>query len=195
MARPREFDRTEALQKATKVFWDKGYAATSTDHLLKEMNIGRQSLYNAFGDKRKLYLEALESYQDTTVAGHVRRLTDAESPLEGIRQLLAGIAPEDDELRSLGCLGVGSVSEFGPADPELARLRDRTNRILGEEVSTRIRAAQALGEIDESVDVADATGFVLLTMTGLQVSARAGADVASMRRQADFAVDRLAARS
>ncbi|MFD4644464.1 TetR/AcrR family transcriptional regulator [Lentzea sp. NPDC058436] len=193
MARPREFDRGEALQKATKVFWDKGYAATSTDHLLKEMGIGRQSLYNAFGDKRKLYLEVLASYQDSTVAGHVRRLTGEESPLEGIRQLLAGIAADDDEVRALGCLGVGSVSEFGAADPELARMRDRTNRILTEEVATRVRAGQALGEIDGSLDVDSATGFVLLTMTGLQVAARGGADVASMRHLADFAVERLTA--
>ncbi|MGW6443215.1 TetR/AcrR family transcriptional regulator [Lentzea sp. NPDC055074] len=195
MARPREFDRDEALRKATRVFWDKGYAATSTDHLLKEMGIGRQSLYNAFGDKRKLYLEVLASYQDTTVAGHVRRLTGEESPIEGIRQLLAGVAAEDDEVRALGCLGVGSVSEFGSTDPELARMRDRTNRILTEEVSTRVRAGQAAGEIDESVDVASATGFVLLTMTGLQLSARAGADVASIRQLADFTVDRIAARA
>jgi TetR/AcrR family transcriptional repressor of nem operon len=59
MARPREFDREEALERATGVFWAKGYASTSTDDLLTAMGIGRQSLYNAFQDKRALYLEAL----------------------------------------------------------------------------------------------------------------------------------------
>jgi TetR/AcrR family transcriptional repressor of nem operon len=57
MVRPREFDRDEALDRATRAFWAKGYASTSTEDLLAAMNIGRQSLYNAFGDKRKLYLE------------------------------------------------------------------------------------------------------------------------------------------
>ena len=64
MARPREFDREEALERATGVFWAKGYASTSTDDLLT-------SLYNAFQDKRALYLEALERYQRTTTAGHL----------------------------------------------------------------------------------------------------------------------------
>jgi TetR/AcrR family transcriptional regulator, transcriptional repressor for nem operon len=48
MARPREFDREEALERVTGVFWAKGYASTSTDELLAAMGIGR------FGHKRGL---------------------------------------------------------------------------------------------------------------------------------------------
>jgi len=90
MARPREFDREEALERATGVFWAKGFAATSTDDLLTAMGIGRQSLYNAFQD-RALYLEALERYQRTTTAGHLRRLDGAASPVAGIKALLLGL--------------------------------------------------------------------------------------------------------
>ncbi|MEA2965178.1 MAG: TetR/AcrR family transcriptional regulator, transcriptional repressor for nem operon, partial [Alphaproteobacteria bacterium] len=59
MARPREFDRDEALERAMSVFWSKGFAATSTSDLVEAMQIGRQSMYDSFGDKRALYLEAL----------------------------------------------------------------------------------------------------------------------------------------
>ena len=88
MVRPREFDRDEALDHATRVFWAKGYASTSTEDLLTAMNIGRQSLYNAFGDKRKLYLEALERYQRESNASHLERLNSSASPLGGIEALL-----------------------------------------------------------------------------------------------------------
>ena len=76
MVRPREFDREIALEQARLVFWAKGYAATSTDDLVKAMGIGRQSLYNAFGDKWKLYMEALADYQQGSTSSHdsVRRL-------------------------------------------------------------------------------------------------------------------------
>src|SRR5216683_2144590 len=88
MARPREFDRDEALDRATRAFWAKGYASTSTEDLLAAMNIGRQSLYNAFGDKRRLYLEALERYQRESNASNLKRLNSSASPLGGIEALL-----------------------------------------------------------------------------------------------------------
>ena len=102
MVRPREFDRDEVLDRAMRVFWEKGYAATSTDDLLAAMNIGRQSLYNAFGDKRRLYLEALERYQANSTSGHLGRLNGAASPLAGIEALLLGLIHDDDADRSLG---------------------------------------------------------------------------------------------
>jgi TetR/AcrR family transcriptional repressor of nem operon len=95
----REFDRELALEYATRVFWAKGFAATSTDDLIEAMGIGRQGLYNAFGDKRALYLEALRSYQRATTAGHLRRLNEPTSPVAGIRSLLLGLIADDDELR------------------------------------------------------------------------------------------------
>src|SRR5580698_5260853 len=116
MVRPREFDREEALDRATRAFWAKGYASTSTEDLLTAMNIGRQSLYNAFGDKRKLYLEALERYQRESNAGHLERLKNSASPLGGIEALLLGLIADDDDIRALGCMGVNAVSEFGSAD-------------------------------------------------------------------------------
>src|ERR1700720_1538385 len=119
MARPREFDREEALERATGVFWAKGFASTSTDDLLTAMGIGRQSLYNAFQDKRALYLEALERYQRTTTAGHLQRLNGAASPIAGVKALLLGLISDTDDNRALGCMGVGAICEFGSTDPEI----------------------------------------------------------------------------
>ena len=55
------------------------------------MGIGRQSFYNTFGDKRQLYLEALETYQRNAISSHVGRLTSPTSPLGGLRDLLDGM--------------------------------------------------------------------------------------------------------
>ena len=63
-----------------QVFWAKGFAATSTEDLVAAMRIGRQSLHNAFGDKRRLYLEALEAYQRTTPEAVGRLLTEFLNP-------------------------------------------------------------------------------------------------------------------
>jgi TetR/AcrR family transcriptional regulator, transcriptional repressor for nem operon len=191
MARPREFDREAALQKAIDVFWTKGFAATSTDDLKDAMGIGRQSLYNTFGDKRQVYVEALRSYQRTVTSEHVRRLAAPASPIDGIEALLVGLVSDDDARRALGCMGVGSVSEFGATDPELVAMREKVGPVLHEKIIVRVREGQATGEIDPSLDADEAAAFVQMTMTGLQTAARAGGGVEELRRMARFSVDRL----
>ncbi|CDY77124.1 Transcriptional regulator, TetR family [Caballeronia glathei] len=194
MVRPREFDRDEALDRATRVFWAKGYASTSTEDLLAAMNIGRQSLYNAFGDKKKLYLEALERYQQTSNAGHLERLNSSESPLGGIEALLLGLVSDNDDARALGCMGVGAVGEFGTADPDLVMLRSKAGRALSRRLVERLREGQARGEVDPAIDAREAAAFLQMTMQGIQLGARAGGDARNLRALARFAIRRLGAR-
>lgn len=190
MARPREFDRDAALEAALRVFWAKGFAATSTDDLRAAMGIGRQSLYGAFGDKRTLYLEALDAYQRRTTSGHLRRLSEGD-PLEGIENLLSGLVAEVDQERVLGCMGVGSVGEFGVTDPELNARRKVSSERLYRGIAQRIGEGQEQGKIDGSLNPAEAASFVLMTMTGLQLAARGGASSAELKAMARFATRRL----
>ncbi|MEW6644719.1 MAG: TetR/AcrR family transcriptional regulator [Pseudomonadota bacterium] len=191
MVRPREFDRDEALQRAMGVFWAKGFAATSTDDLLIAMGIGRQSLYNAFQDKRSLYLEALEAYQHASVAGHLKRLNAPASPIAGLKALLVGLVSDDDEMRGRGCMGVGAACEFGATDPEIAALRAKAGAPLQRRLVERLREGQAAGEIDRTLEPTAAATFIQITMQGLQLAARTGASAASLRTQARFTIDRL----
>ena len=126
MARPREFDRDEALERATGVFWAKGFASTSTDDLLTAMGIGRQSLYNAFQDKRALYLEALERYQRTTTAGHLQRLNGAASPIAGVKALLLGSSATPTILVRLAAWGSAPSANSARQIPTLRRFAPKS---------------------------------------------------------------------
>jgi AcrR family transcriptional regulator len=181
MVRPKEFDRDAAVERAMSVFWSKGYAATSTDDLLQAMQIGRQSMYDTFGDKRRLYVEALKRYQQESVAGHIKRLRSVASPLAGIEALVVGVISSDRTTREKGCMGVGAICEFGTADPELADLRVKSGNMLHKALSERLRDAQAVGEIAETVDIERAARFVETTMFGLQVAAKAGESARALR--------------
>ena len=176
------------------VFWAKGYAGTSTDDLLEAMSIGRQSMYAAFGDKRTLYVEALQRYQQDSVMGHLERLRSAPSPIAGIENLLLGLIAVDYDTRLLGCMGVGSIGEFGTTDAALTALRARSGAVLFKALVKQLHAAQNAGEIDPSLDAERAAKFVQTTMQGIQVAARAGASVEALRDLALFAVERLKAR-
>ena len=191
MARPREFDRDAALDAALRVFWAKGFAATSTDDLREAMGIGRQSLYGAFGDKRTLYLEALDTYQRRTNSGHLKRLAAPASAVQGIEDLLVGLVVDDDGERALGCMGVGSVGEFGISDEELNARRAKSSASLDKHIADRIREGQHAGEIDPDFDAREASAFIQMTMTGLQLAARSGASASDLKAMARFAARRL----
>ena len=62
MPRTKDFDEHEVLDRAVELFWDRGYEATSVADLEKHLGVGRQSLYNTFGDKRELFLRSLSRY-------------------------------------------------------------------------------------------------------------------------------------
>jgi TetR/AcrR family transcriptional repressor of nem operon len=194
MPRPREFDRDVAVERAMSVFWSKGYAATSTDDLVRAMKIGRQSMYDTFGDKRRLYVEALQQYQLASVAGHIKRLRSTASPMAGIEALVVGLISGDRATREKGCMGVGAVCEFGNGDADLAELHMQSDRLLYEALVERLWEARAAGEIGNAVDVRLAARFIQTTMVGLQVAAKAGESARTLRETAVFVIERLKSR-
>jgi AcrR family transcriptional regulator len=190
VARQKEFDRVDTLNKALEVFWQKGYAATSTSDLLGAMQIGRQSLYDTFGDKRTLYLEALARYNEDSVTELLRHLK-GETPLAAIDNMLQAFASRPKRDNAKGCMGVNAISEFGTSDEEVNALRDASGKRLHRAVEAQLREAASSGEIPADTDTTQATAFVAATLSGMKISAKAGASIATLRAIASFAVQGL----
>jgi len=170
------------------VFWRQGYAATSTDDLLQAMQVGRQSMYDTFGDKRRLYLEALAKYQRDSIAMNISRLRSTSSPLAGIEAMLIGLFASGKAAREKGCMGINSISEFGNADADLNTFRAEGARSQHQAIVEQLREAQAAGEIGKTADVERAAKFVETTMAGLQIGAKAGTGPKDLRDTASFAI-------
>ena len=191
MARPKEFDRDTALQGAVGVFCDHGYEGTSTEALLRAMGISRQSMYDTFGDKRQLYLEALQRYIADSVSDQIRALNTASSPLKGLEAALHALASKAVAETAPGCLGIGAICEFGRSDKEVATLSDTASRTLLSALERRIVEGKAAGEIGADVDTRAAAQFVTATLTGIKVAARGGASHATLRNIARMAIRSL----
>lgn len=176
MARRREFDREAALGNAISAFAEHGYEGTSTDKLLDAMNISRQSLYNTYGDKRQLYLEALQTYAAQSIAEQLQSLNGG-SPLKGIESMLNAFILRP----SKSCLGVSAVCEFGHRDPEIAMLNDTAARTLRAVLERRISEGKASGEIDAGINETAAAHFVMATLSGIKLAARGGAPLEALR--------------
>src|SRR5258706_15642771 len=90
--RPRSFDREASLERAMQVFWKQGYEATSIQDLTRAMRINPPSLYAAFGDKERLFMEAVERYERECGPAGERILDEAPTAPRAIEGLLSGSA-------------------------------------------------------------------------------------------------------
>ena len=119
MARPREFDEAAVLDAAIDRFWQRGYEATSVRDLADEMNIAGASLYNTFGDKRSLYVRALNRYLDQSFRERIRRIEPSLRPREAIVAFLQEIVKRSlTDKQRRGCMLVNSAIESAPHDAE-----------------------------------------------------------------------------
>lgn len=190
MARPKEFDRDLALQKAMMVFWEKGYAATSAADLVQAMGIGRQSLYDTFGDKHQLYLEALALYSEASVAELVQSMRAAR-PLEAIEAMLMAFAARPEQQNALGCMGINSICELGLQDEAVNAVRARSGAPLRASLMALLEQAKAAGDADPALDAAAGADFILATLAGMKVIAKGGADAQALRSVGALAVQAL----
>jgi AcrR family transcriptional regulator len=183
MARPKEFDKGTALEAALDVFREHGYAATSTTMLTDAMQIGRQSLYDTFGDKWQLYRTVVERYNDGEVAEHLAALATGPRPINGLNALLARVVREAGN----PCMGMGSINEFGSRLEELNQLHATAGRRLHDGLTQTLAAAQRDGDISATLNVDQAAAFIMANIAGLRMAARGGAGPAELQELAHFA--------
>jgi len=173
MARPREFDEGTALQAAIECFWQRGYAATSVRDLTDRMGISGPSLYNAYGDKHGLFVQALERYLDESTRARIGRLESSLPPKQAIRRFIQKVierSVNDRERR--GCFLINSALEVAPHDKKLgALIADRLGEIEAFFYRS-IKAAQADGTVPRERAAKDLARLLLGVLLGVRVLAR-----------------------
>lgn len=190
MARAKEFDREQALDRAMHVFWSKGYAATSLDDLLDGMAIGRQSMYDTFGSKRALFAAALTRYLDKQEPEY-SCLATAASPLRAIRDAFEGIVDLTVDEQRKGCFGINSTVELVPHDDDIAKLVLARHRRMEDEIYAALERAKELGELAKSKDSRGLARFLLAALQGLRVTAVAMPRSPALRDIARFSLQAL----
>ncbi|HET7270238.1 MAG TPA: TetR/AcrR family transcriptional regulator [Rubrobacter sp.] len=190
MPRTKEFEPLEALDAAMELFWRKGYEAASMRELLDAMGIGRGSFYDTFGDKHTLFLAALDRFQEVRTLWVEEVL--AGSGLEGVREVFWRTVDGLVEFEPRrGCLLANSAVELAPHDPEVAaRISGYIQRTEAEFEDALARARED-GEISADSDPKALARFLVNTLHGLRVLARAGADCETLKDIVYVALDVL----
>ncbi|WP_084712992.1 TetR/AcrR family transcriptional regulator [Streptacidiphilus rugosus] len=196
MGRPREFDEEEILNLAMRLFWRKGYEATTMSDLVSELGLGRGSIYAAFGDKHQLFLKALDRYlqhQATLLAG---ALNDTAPALPQLRRLLEVLLVTDASCGpAAGCFSVNSIAELLPHDSEVAALVSRSLDNVRAAFTTQLRRAQDTGELSDAIDAAEAARLLVTLTQGIQITRKAAPGDPALTGPLDLAFHLLAGRA
>ncbi len=180
--RPRKFDRDIALAAATRLFWSKGYEATSVSELTTVMGIGSPSLYAAFGSKEALFTECIQYYVKHYEGMVWDRFQKAPTAREAVLALLLDSAAAlTGRIADIprGCMvTLSSVGSEGY--PELGKLVREARSLTSERVAARLNQAVCDGELPAKTDVSSMTKFVQAVQNGMSILARDGADTAEL---------------
>jgi TetR/AcrR family transcriptional regulator, transcriptional repressor for nem operon len=173
MARPRQFDQAQLLEAAVQCFWDRGYAATSVQDLVRGSGVTAASLYNAFGDKRAIFRAALEHYVDTRLGERMRRC-DALPPEQAIRGFFEEVVRASlNDPAHKGCMLVNTALELAPHDAELRARVSALLRRLERFFLRHVEAGQAAGSFTRALPAQVLAGHLVGVLMGLRVLARA----------------------
>lgn len=187
--RPRAYDPDTALQHARDVFWKTGYAGTSLDEISAATGMNRPSLRAAFGDKREIYLRALNAYWDFKSIA-MRQALDGATLEGGLMRAydmsLATYFSGGDGAR--GCFVVGTAITEAVGDPEIRRIVTAGFKMLDDSFEALLRSARARGELSEGADVEALAMLASATLHSMAVRARAGASRDELRAFARKAV-------
>ena len=187
MARPKEFDKETALHNAIRLFSQHGFAGTSTDELMRVMDVGRQSMYDTFGDKRALFLRALETYVNESV-NTIRDALEAPGPaLAAIQNALVSSAERKDLSSAEGCMGINAVCEFGQRDTEVNQIVRKAARRQRETLMNVLTRAKSRGELSDAIDLESLADFFESTLAGIRVAAKGGKSRQALRNIASIA--------
>ncbi len=185
--RPREFDEETVVDAAKELFWTRGYEATSVQDLVDGLNVGRASLYAAFGDKHGLFLRALARYVADTRA--VTEGLDAEGPvLPRIRAVLLAALHPDRARGARGCLLGNTAVERGGSDSASAESVRAGFAVLEDGFRRALERGRATGELPAGVDPAVQARRLVVVLQGLQVVVRAEPEPARLTDAVDAAL-------
>lgn len=184
--RPRAFDEDEVLDRIMHLFWDRGYHGTSVADLTAAAGIGKQSLYQAYGDKRSMYLRALEQYETRAIDTASAALRADGPPQDRIHAFLS--APIDGASATRGCFLCNASADQAAHD-------DATRALVRRGFATMANAlVHALAQRDIYDVTPDAEHLshawsLLSVYAGLQIMSRTGLDRATLEAVRDAALN------
>src|SRR4051812_21705834 len=189
--RPRSFDTDEVLGRVRNAFWRYGYSGTSMDQLSAATGLHKPSLYGAFGDKKRLYLPALDNYLAEVRAQFAEAFAvpDLFDSLYAMSEWSIDKFVRSDE--GSGCFMMTTAMPEAAEDPEISRVVREAMESLERAMLRRFEKAIAEGQIAAEADARALAMIMVANHYELSARARAGYSRAELRTLADRALGQV----
>lgn len=189
--RPAIFDNKEVIEKAQKVFWTKGFTATSLEDVLTATGMGSGSFYNTFkGGKKELFRKALNQRREAFRAFETA-LNQSDAPMELIRDFFRSIARADHDTHLQGCLVVNTVVEMAALDKDLEEEAVAILKDTEHLYTKAIRRAQREGTMKNQTDPVILGRYLITLWNGMNVTRRMYPDNKILLKQIDMQLEIL----
>jgi len=177
MARTKDFNEEEVLEKALNIFWQKGYSGTSMQDLVDGLGISRSSMYDTYTDKYSLFIKSLERYREKTAGEMMQMINQSASPKAVIKKIFQSVVDESlfDKVQR-GCFMVNTCVENSTHDKAVAKIVNENMQDVEEAFYHAIKKGQETGEITTRNDARALARFIINNINGIRISAKAGAD-------------------
>jgi TetR/AcrR family transcriptional repressor of nem operon len=188
MAGVKRFDKDEVLDRAMRLFWERGYEATSIDDLLKATGINRGSLYGTFGDKRRLFLAAVDRYMEKVGLPLFKELAHG-NPRDAMRRMFKSIIRRNSDGKSpAGCLITNSAVECRRLGGAINVRIERELKLQESAILETLRRASVMNLLGPKHDLRALARFFLGVAQGLNVVSQAGGRPTMLRSMAKVAM-------
>lgn len=190
MSRSKEFDVNEVLDKAMILFWEQGYEKTSMSDLVTHMGIHRRSLYDTFGDKHSLFLQAITRYMGKVQANLTSEIKPSQTATEALYSIFQFMVTDQKDLPS-GCLLVNSVTELAARDAEVNAKSIESFKGTEDMLEQIILWGQQDGEFTTKQSAKELAEYLHTVSIGIRVMGRSSVDKAKLLHIVDVSIDLL----
>jgi TetR/AcrR family transcriptional repressor of nem operon len=163
-----KFERDDVIRKASQLFWEKGFHATSTRDLQEVVNMRPGSIYAAFGSKEGLYSESLKDYTVQIQAQIEGFLNHSDSILSGLRAFVDSIILDRQNCPSAICMLIKANSEFTEKEDTLRELNLKLLKIFEQYLCELFNQAIKNGELNNNRTALEYAQFFQVQFTGLR---------------------------
>ena len=171
--RNRLFDEEKALAQAAEVFWIKGYEAASTEDLLTAMDMNKGSLYNAFGNKRELFVKVFEWFARRFIHNMKEVFAKHDNTIDAIREIFLHVAYPDDPIEhTKGCFYVNILGETTGMDPDLEKIAKEKLIEMEKLFYKELSKAQKAGQLTSAIQPALLAKHLLNLWNGINITRR-----------------------